>query len=243
LVAISITNLLLIFIGSFIAAAISGTAGFGGALLLLPLLSRTIGTTMAVPVLTLAQLIGNLSRVSIGYRQIKWKQVAIFIVGAIPMAIIGAWFFAIVPKDVVARIIGGSIVVFVLLKYYRLIQFKPGNISMVCGGALVGFLSGLVGSAGPLGAAIFLSLNLSPVAYIASEAVTATAMHIVKTLVYQKYIGMGIREVIVGLFIGAAMVMGTWTGRKFIENMSKEKFVSFVGVLLFLVGLQMIIFP
>ena len=52
---------LLLFTGSFLAAAISGAAGFGGALLLLPLLSRTIGTTLAVPVLTLAQLIGNLS--------------------------------------------------------------------------------------------------------------------------------------------------------------------------------------
>ena len=65
----------LLFIGSFIAAAISGAAGFGGALLLLPLLSKTIGTTMAVPVLTIAQLIGNLSRAFLGFKQIKWKPV------------------------------------------------------------------------------------------------------------------------------------------------------------------------
>ena len=68
---------------------------------------------------------------------------------------------------------------------------------MLLGGELVGLLSGLVGSAGPLGAAIFLSLNLNPIAYIASEAVTATAMHVVKTMVYQKYIGIGLKEVII----------------------------------------------
>ncbi|WP_330392707.1 TSUP family transporter [Geosporobacter subterraneus] len=233
---------LLLFTGSFLAAAISGAAGFGGALLLLPLLSRTIGTTLAVPVLTLAQLIGNLSRVSIGFRQIRWKPVLMFIAGAIPAAMLGAWSFAVVPKDVVTRIIGVSIIVFVVLKYFKLIQFKPGNITMVCGGTLVGMLSGLVGSAGPLGAAIFLSLNLPPVAYIASEAVTATAMHVVKTMVYQKYVGIGIKEISIGLFMGAAMILGTWAGKKFIESMPKEKFVKFVGVLLCLVGLQMVFF-
>jgi len=55
-------DILTLFIGGFAAAAISGAAGFGGALLLLPLLTKTIGTTVAVPVLTIAQLIGNLSR-------------------------------------------------------------------------------------------------------------------------------------------------------------------------------------
>lgn len=239
---ISISNLYFLFCGSFLAAAISGAAGFGGALLLLPLLTYTIGTTMAVPVLTLAQLIGNLSRVSIGFRQIKWKPVLIFIVGAVPAAIVGACFFAIVPTDIITRLIGGSIIVFVVLKYFKLIQFKSGNITMVCGGVLVGLLSGLVGSAGPMGAAIFLSLNLPPVAYIASEAVTATAMHIVKTIVYQKYIGIGMKEVALGLFMGVGMIIGTWAGKKFIENMPKEKFIKFVGVLLCLVGLQMIVF-
>lgn len=45
------------------------------------------------------------------------------------------------------------------------------------------FLSGLAGSVGPLGAAVFLSLGLPPVAYVASEASTATSMHIVKTII------------------------------------------------------------
>ena len=240
---ISIINLLFIFLGSFVAAAISAAAGFGGALLLLPLLTRTIGTTMAVPVLTLAQLIGNLSRVSMGYKKIAWKPVLIFTAGAVPAAMLGAWSFVEVPKDMATRIIGVAIIIFVLLKYFKVIQFKPGNITMVLGGTLVGLLSGLIGSAGPIGAAIFLSLNLNPIAYISSEAVTATAMHVVKTFVYQKYIGIGIREVVIGLFMGLAMIFGTYLGKKFIENMPKDKFVKFVGVLLFIIGFQMIVFP
>lgn len=102
----TLLNYLLLFIGSFIAAAISGAAGFGGALLLLPLLTKTIGTTMAVPVLTIAQLIGNLSRAFFGFKQIKWEPVLMFILGAVPMSILGAFSFVQVPKEIITRGIG-----------------------------------------------------------------------------------------------------------------------------------------
>lgn len=233
---------LLLFTGSFLAAAISGAAGFGGALLLLPLLSKTIGTTMAVPVLTIAQLIGNLSRAFFGFKQIKWKPVLMFILGAVPMSILGAFSFVKVPKEIITRGIGLAIIVFVVLKYFKVLKFEPGDRTMLVGGAVTGLISGLVGSAGPIGAALFLSLNLPPVSYIASEAVTAIAMHISKTIVYQKYLGIGLYALGIGLFMGVAMIAGTWAGKKAIDRMPKEKFVKFVGVLLAVIGLQMLIF-
>ncbi len=47
---------ILIF-SSFVAALVSGAAGFGGFLLLLPVVTACVGAEIAVPVLTLAQLI------------------------------------------------------------------------------------------------------------------------------------------------------------------------------------------
>ncbi len=106
---------------------------------------------------------------------------------------------------------------------------------------MTGLISGLAGSAGPIGAALFLSLNLSPVSYIASEAVTAVAMHISKTVIYQRYLGIELYVLGIGLFMGIAMIAGTWAGKKVIDKMPKEKFVKFVGILLTLIGLQMMI--
>ena len=48
-----------LLIASFAASLISGAAGFGGSLLLLPVVTACIGAEMAVPVLTISQLIGN----------------------------------------------------------------------------------------------------------------------------------------------------------------------------------------
>lgn len=226
------TECVLLFIAAFAAAAISGAAGFGGALLLLPLLVATVGVTHAIPLLTVAQFIGNLSRVGFGFRQIRWKPVALFLLGALPLSLVGAFSFVQLPRDLVTRAIGVAILIFVALNYCGVLKIKGGPALLVVGGGVAGFLSGLAGSAGPLGAAIFLALGLPPVAYIASEATTALAMHGVKIVVYQQYIALDREFWLLAALMGGAMVLGTWFAKCVIEGMPKATFQRFVAVLL-----------
>jgi len=233
---------LALFLGAFLAAAISGAAGFGGALLLLPLLNRAVGTAVAIPLLTLAQAVGNASRIGWGWREIRWRPVAWFLASAIPCAGLGALSFVMLPKALVVRCIGGAILGFVAVTYFQRRRWRGGRRLLVTGGGVVGFLSGLVGSAGPLGAAIFLTLELPPVAYIASEAVTALAMHLVKTAVYQRSLTLGREMWLLALLLGGAMIAGTWAGKRLIERMPPERFRVFVAVLLVVLALQMLLF-
>ena len=132
----------------------------------------------------------------------------------------------------------------ILLVAYRRIKIKKntlGDKGMLLGGGLTGFLSGLAGSAGPLGAAFFLGLNLTATAYVASEAFTALTMHLTKTIVYNKYSLVGQTELYYGLFIGIAMIIGSWIGKKTIEKLSRYRFIILVEILLIISGLQMII--
>ncbi|XER05035.1 hypothetical protein SRRS_05150 [Sporomusa rhizae] len=65
-------------------------------------------------------------------------------------------------------------------------------------------------------------------------------MHVTKSIVYQKYLGIGLEAVKLGLFIGIAMIAGTWAGKKVIEKLPKETFVKFVTLLLLVMGLELI---
>lgn len=56
-------ELLLLFSISFLAATISGAAGFGGALVLLLVLTGIVGIKAAAPILIIRQIFGNTSRV------------------------------------------------------------------------------------------------------------------------------------------------------------------------------------
>lgn len=232
----------ILIISSFIAAFVSGAAGFGGALLLLPVVTACVGAEAAVPVLTIAQLIGNLSRMAFGIKQIDWKSVGLFSMTSMPLAALGAFGFSVLPKDIVTRCIGAALVILVLFKMFHKTEFQAGKKTLLIGGLLVGLLSGLTGSGGPIGAMIFLSLGLPPVAYIATEAATATAMHILKTIIYSKLTTLDMTAMLTGLMMGSVMVGGTFCANRFIKKIEKGKFQKYVAIILCVVGIYMLIF-
>ncbi len=200
----------ILIVCSFVAALISGAAGFGGSLLLLPVVTACVGPSVAVPVLTIAQLMGNLSRMALGFRKIDWKAAGWFCLTALPLAALGALGFALLPQGLVTRFIGATLVVLVLVKLLLKKELPKGKGTLLIGGAVTGGLSGLCGSGGPIGAAVFLSLGLPPVAYIASEAATATAMHVLKAVIYSKLTNMTAATFLIGIAMGTAMLGGTF---------------------------------
>jgi uncharacterized membrane protein YfcA len=232
---------ILLLVAAYFASLVSGMAGFGGALLLLPFLTEIVGAVHAVPLLTIVQLIGNFSRVYFGFSQIQWKSVCLFLLSAIPFSILGALSFIELPKDLITRFIGAAILLFVGLKYIGAINLKANPLLLIGGGGLVGFLSGLIGSAGPLGAAIFLSLGLPPVAYIASEGITALAIHGVKLAVYQKYFTLSQDLWILAATMGLIVIVGTWSAKQVIQHISQNTFERYVAILLVIIALYMII--
>jgi uncharacterized membrane protein YfcA len=239
---VQIEMLVVLFLLSWLAATISGAVGFGGALLLLPILTNVLGAKTAVPVLTIMQLIGNLSRVWFGRTQIAWQPVGVFLLGALPCAFLGSALFVSLPREWVTRGIGILLLAIVALRQQGRSRFMTNQAGFFAGGATTGFLSGVAGSAGPLGAALFLGLELPAVAYIASEAVTASAMHLTKIVVYQRYALVGLTELSLGVVLGGAMVLGAWTGKRIIERLPVNTFRRVVELLLVLSALQLIFF-
>jgi len=236
-----IVQYVLLLAGAYAAALVSGSAGFGGALLLLPFLTAVVGAKEAVPLLTMAQLVGNLSRAGFGFSQIRWRPVGLFLLGALPASVLGALSFVRLDRAVVTRGIGLVILVIVILRLSGRLDFKPSGRLLVVGGAVTGFLSGVAGSAGPLGAAIFLSLGLPPVSYVASEASTALAMHAAKMAVYGSSMTLSRDFWLLGAALGGAMVLGTWTAKRVIERVPRAAFERYVSILLLIISAYMVI--
>lgn len=222
---------LILLLISWLAATISGVAGFGGSLIILPVFSFIIGAKRAIPILTIAWMMGNLSRAGFGYKEIRWKPVIYFCAGALPAAILGARMFVELPSGLIMKAIGIFLLVVVSLRRFK-IKYAIAEKWFIPFGALVGFLSAVLGSAGPIGAVAFLSLNLAPTAYVASEAVTAVVMHLTKSVVYGRYALLTRQDFVIGVILGLAMAVGSWTARRFIKKMSGKIFGYFVDILL-----------
>lgn len=237
---LSLTMLAMLAAGAFLAAMVSAAAGFGGALLLLPLLVRTVGADAAVPLLTIAQMAGNGARILFGWREIQWAPVVRFLAGELPGAVLGANLFVAVPAWAVTRAAGAALILFVLLKAAGWQPDARGWL-LPLGGLATGLVSGLVGSAGPLGAAIFLSLGLPPLAYVASEATTALAMHGAKMLVYGRALAAPSGFWPLAGLLALAMVAGSWAARRVVTRLPVRRFRQMVALLLLLVGGQMLL--
>lgn len=63
-------SVILMIVG-LVAGLLSGSVGFGGGMILLPVITYFYGVEVAVPVSTVAQLLSNLSRVVIGWKEIS----------------------------------------------------------------------------------------------------------------------------------------------------------------------------
>jgi len=231
-------NFIILSCVAWLAATISGIAGFGGSLIILPAFSFLIGAKKAIPILTIAWMMGNLSRAAFGYKEIRWRPVIYFCVGALPGAILGSMLFVELPARLIMKGIGVFLLFIIFLRNFNTRYTLPEK-WFIPWGALVGFLSSVLGSAGPIGAIAFLSLNLPPTAYVASEAVTAVVMHLTKTIVYGRYALITPEDLKMGILLGLAMVAGSWTARKFIKQLSGKVFNRFVDILLGLAAISL----
>lgn len=229
---------------AFGAAMLSGTIGFGGGILMLPVLSHSLGVSEAVPILTAIQIVSNSSRAFFSYKDINWRLVGLFLSAAIPSTIIGGLAFVHMDKAIVLRLMG-----VLLLGYLAIVAVRwkkgedatPSKRTFIALGALVGFLSGLIGTAGPIGAAAFLSLDLPPVVYIASDASSSMILHMVKMGVYQNSMSLPTSGWLIAVILSIATMYGAWCGRRFTQKLPKPVFRKVALAMLAISGITLLI--
>lgn len=223
------------------AGLLSGSVGFGGGMILLPVITYFYGVEVAVPVSTIAQMLSNLSRVVMGWKEIDWRAVGMFLLLAVPFTALGAVGFAKVPKGPMTIVLCSFLIVFAVMKLMGKMRLPHRPSTMVVGGGVTGLVNGLLGISGPLSSAVFLTLELAPVSYIASEATTAAVMHIVKAIVYGKLNLMSDSIFLSGCGIGCAMILGNFIAMRFIRNVNKKLYQKVVAGIMIAVSLWLIV--
>ena len=99
-----------VILASFVGFTVSGVVGMGGGLVALPVLIWVLGVKEAIPLLSIAQFIGSVSRAYVHRDTIDWKVVAYFAVGSVPIALIASFIFVFINSTVIVRVLGGLLI-------------------------------------------------------------------------------------------------------------------------------------
>ncbi len=134
----------------FVAAVISGFAGFGLNLVMTPILVVLFSPVEAIPVVTIMGLVNSVRMLGGTWRLIDRKEVLTLGGVCIITVPLGAWVLVSVDGDIMKRAIAAFVVIFTLIMLTGWQYRGPRNMGTHVGvGMIGGFLNSSVGIGGP----------------------------------------------------------------------------------------------
>jgi uncharacterized membrane protein YfcA len=231
-----------VILAGLAASFVGAIAGFGGSVIMLPVLVWTFGIQDAVPIMAVVSLIGNLSRVAFNRKEVDWAIVTRFAAGAVPAAVAGGIIFATAPAGTLVRVLGAFLLLMVVYRHSpwgKKVRMKRSGFLPL--GAVSGLLSATLGAAGPFAAPFFLAYGLMKGAYIGTEAMTAAVMHMTKLAVYGGYSLVSVKTLLVGLGISMVMIAGTYLGKRSLDRLPEWVFPYIIETMLLVAGILFLV--
>ncbi|GIT44235.1 MAG: hypothetical protein Ct9H300mP11_21710 [Chloroflexota bacterium] len=143
------------------------------------------GVKEAIPLLSIAQFIGSVSRAYVHKDTIDWKVVCYFALGSVPVALIASFIFVFIDSTIIVRILGGMLILMVIYSRLPIWQnFHMPIKGFVPIGSATGFISGLFGIPGPFATVFYLSYGLSASAYVGTSSVGYGLIQLPKVLIF-----------------------------------------------------------
>jgi uncharacterized membrane protein YfcA len=210
-----------VLLTGFAAGCLSGVIGTGSSILLLPVLVHAFGPKQAVPIMAIAAVMANLSRVLAWWREVDWKAVAAYAVTGVPAAALGARTLLALPPHIIEIALGLFFLAMVPVRHLLArLQWKARLWHLAVAGAFIGFLTGIVLSTGPLSVPVFLSYGLVTGAFLATEAASSLFIYLSKVVTFHEFGALPADVLLQGLIVGASLMAGTFAGKALVLRMS-----------------------
>lgn len=246
--------IVLTFILGLLAWLFSTIAAGGAATFVLPILGLMVGVEVAIPAVALASVMSNPMRAFLFWPFVNWPVARRLITGSIFGAGLGALGLATLPIHWVQICLG-------LFLISTLFQFKapfrphpkhvppqtatlsthvqPPNVKLwhfFPIGAVMAFLSGLVGGTGPVLNPFLMNYGIKKEAIVATKAINSFIMQCVKLIAYG---GLGLlsgQALTFGLSLGLGALLGTWLAKHKLLNLSDVRFKTYTTMLMVFAG-------
>lgn len=227
---------------SFFAWLVSTLAGGGSPFMLIPLVNSIQGVASVPPVITIGMFLGNAHRIVLFWRYIDWKLTLWYAPGAILGAMLGAYTFTQIHIDWLQLLIG----VFLVISIFgfgleqKETTFKVKAWYILPAGFVKAFISGLIGTTGPVLNAFYLNYGLVKEELIATKATHVVIIHLVKILTYAAFGILSPQIIAIGLVIGLVAIPANFLGKYILNKINPQQFRSIVLATMAISGVWML---
>ncbi|MBI3412861.1 MAG: sulfite exporter TauE/SafE family protein [Candidatus Aenigmarchaeota archaeon] len=227
---------------AFISEIIGTAVGFGSSTIFLPLALFFVDFKTALVLVAFFHLSGNIGRITFFRKFIDFKIALSFGVPSIILSMAGAYLATQLSPSVFRIILGAFLIIFSIMSLSKHnIKLPSKGPSILIGGALSGFLAGLVGTGGVLRGAFLTAVNLAKNRYVATAAAVAMMTDLARIPVYVSsgFLAREFHYYIPMLFLVA--VAGSYIGKKIVSAIPQKIFRKVVLVAIFLVSVKFVL--
>jgi len=243
----SLVVLSILGVSALVTSFISGILGMAGGMILMGVLLALLPLPAAMMLHGISQLAANGWRALMLWRQVDWRVIKGYTVGAAGAIALFAMLQIVVSKPVALIAMGLTPFIALVLPEKLQLNVERRWHSSACGLVCV-TLNLTAGIAGPLLDVFFVRSAMTRQAVVATKAATQTLNHILKVAYFGMVIAIGdeITPWLVAMMIALAFV-GTSLSRQVLERISDASFrqwtrrtVMTLGVVYILGGLRLI---
>jgi len=232
-----------LFIIGALAWVISTVAAGGAATLLIPIVGFLLGPQLVAPVISVASIIANPSRIVFFFPYIHWPVVRYLLPGSILGAVMGAWSFTQLEIDWLLIVFGVFLIGYVLQRLYLplTVPFKMKAAGFFPLGVLISFLSGLVGATGPVLNPFLLNYGLEKQHLVATKSMNSLIMQFTKLTTYTLFGALALQTAAYGVMLGLGAMLGVYCARHHLLKIEVARFHLYIYTLMFVSGIIMLV--
>ena len=234
-------NFIFVLAVGLIAGTISGIVGTGSSIMLMPVLVYQYGPKQAVPIMAVAAVMANFSRILAWWREVDWRACAAYSATGIPAAALGARTLLALPSHAADLSIGVFLIAMVPLRHWLARhRLKLSIWHLTVGGAVIGYLTGIVVSTGPLSVPLFLFYGLTKGAFLATEAASSLGIYLSKSVTFERFGALTPDIALKGLIAGSSLMFGAFIAKRFVLKLEPETFRLLMDGIMVVAGLSLL---
>ena len=201
------------------ASTLGGLSGFGTGLILPVFLAPLVGIANVIPVMAVAMLLSNGSRVAAFWRDVQWLHVRRMLVLGLPACVAGAYCYTLLSAQWIAALLGTFLLLSIpIRRLLRRAELRFSRGAELGAGAFFGFLDGGMTGTGVILISILMSVGVAGSALIASDAVVSVIMGVAKVALFGRLAALNLELALTGLLVGVFTAPGAFLARAILRR-------------------------